>query len=218
MKKSKVVLMVLCAVALITVSVLGTLAYLTSQDVVVNTFTVGKVNITLDETAVNTDGTPIANADRVKENKYHLVPGNTYVKDPTMTVVKGSEESYVRMLLTINCSKEFDDIFAPEVADLTSIFNGYDANNWIYAETTRNETANTVTYEFRYKETVKPSADNDIVLEPLFDSITVPGEFDSDDMASISNLKITVVGHAIQKSGFNSADAAWTAFNDQISN
>lgn len=218
MKKSKVVLMVLCAVALITVSVLGTLAYLTSQDVVVNTFTLGKVNITLDETAVNTDGTPIANADRVKENKYHLVPGNTYVKDPTMTVVKGSEESYVRMLLTINCSKEFDDIFAPEVADLTSIFNGYDANNWIYAETTRNETANTVTYEFRYKETVKPSADNDIVLEPLFDSITVPGEFDSDDMASISNLKITVVGHAIQKSGFNSADAAWTAFNDQISN
>lgn len=218
MKKSKVVLMVLCAVALITVSVLGTLAYLTSQDVVVNTFTVGKVNITLDETAVNTDGTPIENADRVKENKYHLVPGNTYVKDPTMTVVKGSEESYVRMLLTINCSKEFDDIFAPEVADLTSIFNGYDANNWIYAETTRNETANTVTYEFRYKETVKPSVDNDIVLEPLFDSITVPGEFDSDDMASISNLKITVVGHAIQKSGFNSADAAWTAFNDQISN
>lgn len=218
MKKSKVVLMVLCAVALITVSVLGTLAYLTSQDVVVNTFTLGKVNITLDETAVNTDGTPIANADRVKENKYHLVPGNTYVKDPTMTVVKGSEESYVRMLLTINCSKEFDDIFAPEVADLTSIFNGYDANNWIYAETTRNETANTVTYEFRYKETVKPSVDNDIVLEPLFDSITVPGEFDSDDMASISNLKITVVGHAIQKSGFNSADAAWTAFNDQISN
>lgn len=218
MKKSKVVLMVLCAVALITVSVLGTLAYLTSQDVVVNTFTVGKVNITLDETAVNTDGTPIANADRVKENKYHLVPGNTYVKDPTMTVVKGSEESYVRMLLTINCSKEFDDIFAPEVVDLTSIFNGYDANNWIYAETTRNETANTVTYEFRYKETVKPSVDNDIVLEPLFDSITVPGEFDSDDMASISNLKITVVGHAIQKSGFNSADAAWTAFNDQISN
>lgn len=218
MKKSKVVLMVLCAVALITVSVLGTLAYLTSQDVVVNTFTLGKVNITLDETAVNTDGTPIANADRVKENKYHLVPGNTYVKDPTMTVVKGSEESYVRMLLTINCSKEFDDIFAPEVVDLTSIFNGYDANNWIYAETTRNETANTVTYEFRYKETVKPSVDNDIVLEPLFDSITVPGEFDSDDMASISNLKITVVGHAIQKSGFNSADAAWTAFNDQISN
>lgn len=218
MKKSKVVLMVLCAVALITVSVLGTLAYLTSQDVVVNTFTLGKVNITLDETAVNTEGTPIANADRVKENKYHLVPGNTYVKDPTMTVVKGSEESYVRMLLTINCSKEFDDIFAPEVVDLTSIFNGYDANNWIYAETTRNETANTVTYEFRYKETVKPSVDNDIVLEPLFDSITVPGEFDSDDMASISNLKITVVGHAIQKLGFNSADAAWTAFNDQISN
>ena len=83
MKKSKVLITILCAVLLVTVSVLGTLAYLTSQDEVVNTFTVGKVNITLDEAAVNADGTEIAGADRVKENNYHLIPGQTYVKDPT---------------------------------------------------------------------------------------------------------------------------------------
>ena len=216
MKKSKVLLLSICAVLLATVSVLGTLAYLTSEDTTVNTFTVGKVNITLDEAAVNPDGTLVSGAGRVKTNNYHLVPGKTYIKDPTITVVKGSEESYVRMLVTINCMAEFDSIYAPEVADLTTIFNGYDATNWEYKAVVRDATANTVTYEFRYKQTVEPADDTDTVLDALFDSITVPGKFDSDDMASIADLKITVVGHAIQATGFANADSAWAAFDAQI--
>lgn len=216
MKKCRVLLPALCAVLILAASALGTLAYLTSQDTVTNTFTVGKVAILLDETAVTPDGKPIDGADRVRENNYHLIPGNTYIKDPTMTVVKGSEESYVRMLLTINCLKELDDAFAPEAANLTKIFNGYDATNWIYEATVRDETSNTVTYEFRYKDTVKPDDNADTVLDALFDSITVPSKFDSNDMVSITNLKITVIGHAIQASGFADADAAWIAFDGQI--
>ena len=215
MKKSKVLITTLCAVLLVTVSVLGTLAYLTSQDEVVNTFTVGKVNITLDEAAVNADGTEIAGADRVKENNYHLIPGQTYVKDPTLTVKAKSEDSYVRMLLTLNCADEFDAIYAPDKADLTTIFNGYDGTNWVYETVTRDTAKNTITYEFRYKEIVTKSA-TDTKLDALFDSITVPGAFDSKDMESIANLKITVVGHAIQATGFADADDAWTAFNSKI--
>lgn len=215
MKKSKVLITALCAVLLVTVSVLGTLAYLTSQDEVVNTFTVGKVNISLDEAAVNADGTEIAGADRVKENNYHLIPGQTYVKDPTLTVKAKSEDSYVRMLLTLNCADEFDAIYAPNKADLTTIFNGYDATNWVYETVTRDTAKNTITYEFRYKEIVTKSA-TDTKLDALFDSITVPSIFDGADMESISNLKITVIGHAIQATGFTDANAAWTAFNAQI--
>ena len=59
MKKVKVLLLSLCAVLLVAASVLGTLAYLTSQDTVVNTFTVGKVKTTLDEADVHPDGTAI---------------------------------------------------------------------------------------------------------------------------------------------------------------
>lgn len=216
MKKSKILITVFCAVLLVTVSVLGTLAYLTSQDEVVNTFTVGKVKISLDEAAVNADGTEIAGADRVKENNYHLIPGQTYVKDPTLTVKAKSEASYVRMLLTINCADEFDAIYAPNKADLTTIFNGYDAANWVYETVTRDTAKNTITYEFRYKEIVTKSA-TDTKLEALFDSITVPSAFDSKDMESIADLKITVVGHAIQATGFeNDVDAAWTAFDAEI--
>ena len=213
MKKSKVVITTLCAVLLVTVSVLGTLAYLTSQDKVVNTFTVGKVNISLDEADVNEDGTVIGGSDRVKENNYHLIPGQTYVKDPTITVKAKSEASYVRMLLTINCADAFDAIYAPNKADLTTIFNGYDAKNWVYEAVTREN--NTLTYEFRYKEIVEKS-ESDTVLDALFDSITVPNAFDGKDMESIADLKITAVGHAIQAAGFANEEAAWAAFTEQI--
>ncbi len=214
MKKSKILLLILCAVLLVCVSVLGTVAFLTDSEDVVNTFTVGHVDLRLDEAVVDENGKPTGG--RTEEgNQYHLIPGKTYTKDPTVTVAKGSEESYVRMLVTVNCMKEFDAVYAPEVADLTAIFNGYDASNWIYETVVRDEATNSVTYEFRYKETVKPS-DDDTVLDALFDSITVPTQFDSDDMESLADLKITVVAHAIQVSGFDDADSAWTAFDAQI--
>lgn len=215
MKKVKVLLLSLCAVLLVAASVLGTLAYLTSQDTVVNTFTVGKVKITLDEADVHPDGTAIPGASRVKSNEYHLVPGQTYLKDPTMTVKKGSEESYVRMMVTINCLSQLDAAFAPSGAALTSIFNGYDATEWVYEAEVRDTVANTITYEFRYKDAVNSDA-ADVVLDPLFDSITVPAAFDAAVMDSIADLKITVVGHAIQKTGFADDDAAWTAFAAQV--
>ena len=87
MKKNKILLLCLGAIVLVATSVLGTLAYLTSQDTVVNTFTVGQVDIKLDEAKVDENGEEIQGADRVKTNNYHLVPGMTYTKDPTMTVL-----------------------------------------------------------------------------------------------------------------------------------
>ena len=215
MKKSKVLLLLVCAVLLVAASVLGTLAWLADESAVTNTFTVGQVDIKVDEAKVNPDGTVIPGADRVQENNYHLIPGKTYVKDPTMTVVKDSADSYVRMLLTINCMKEFDEIYSPEIANLTQIFDGYDSTVWNYVSTVRDDVTNTVTYEFRYHKVVKES-DTDTVLEPLFTSITVPGEFDCNDMALIEDLKITVVGHAIQQSGFADASSAWVAFDAQM--
>lgn len=216
MKKSKILLLALCAVLLVAASVVGTLAYLTSQDTVVNTFTVGKVNIVLDETAVTPDGKPINGAARVKENSYHLVPGMTYVKDPRVTVVKGSEESYVRMLVTINCYDALTDIFGKQFLPQYFV-SGWDNTTWISTEVIDvDANADTATYEFRYKTTVTPEADTDLVLDALFDSITVPGSMSADDMDSIKDLKITVVGHAIQAAGFADEDAAWTAFASEI--
>lgn len=100
--KSKALLLTLCAVLLVAASVLGTMAYLTSTAKVENTFTIGKVEIKLDEAKVNADGIPVEGAARVTANSYKLMPGTTYTKDPTVTVKAGSEESYVRMKVTFN--------------------------------------------------------------------------------------------------------------------
>ena len=212
-KTRKALMMVLCAVALVAISVGATVAYLTSTDTVTNTFTVGNVQIKLDEAKANPDGTRVEGADRVKTNSYKLLPGLTYNKDPMVTVLKGSEECYVKMTVTFTKANELDAIFVPNGANMTDIFNGYDSNNWIYKGNTKDTNANTRTYEFWYKETVDAStATQDVELDALFDSITVPGFITNAQLATIDGMEITVNAYAIQADGFDTADVAWTNY------
>ena len=209
MKKS--IALVMMAVLLVAASVMGTLAYLTSTDAVENTFTVGKVAITLDEAKVTEYGQAVTPASRVKKNTYKLLPGHTYNKDPMVTVLAGSEPSYIKMTVTFSKANELDAIFAPTGADLTSIFNGYDAANWIAKGNTKDATANTRTYEFWYKETVgAPTAD--VALDALFDSITVPGEITQAQLETIKDMIITVNAYAIQADGSTDAADAWSKY------
>ena len=211
MKRSKPLVLALCAVLLVVGTILGTVAYLQDTASVVNTFTVGNVHLKLDEAVVDEKGEPTGGRTETG-NAYHLLPGETYTKDPTVTVLKGSEESYVRMMLTLNCASELDAIFAPNGAVLTEIFKGYDATKWTYVDVTRGND-NTITYEFRYFETVKPEQNDDLVLDALFDTVTVPNTMTGEQLATIADLKITVEAHAIQATGFANADEAWTAFS-----
>ena len=100
----KPLLTLCCALLLVAAGVFGTLAYLTGTDTVNNTFTVGNVKITLDEAKVTTDGTPVEGADRVKANEYHLLPGHTYTKDPTVTVKTDEQmaDELVDVMLTVD--------------------------------------------------------------------------------------------------------------------
>ena len=220
--KSKALLLALCAVLLIAASVLGTMAYLTSQDQVINTFTVGKVAINLDEQDVTkTDGS------RTEEgNAYHLLPGQTYVKDPTVTVLEGSEESYVRMIVQVSNYSDLKAAFP--AAKYPTWYNGedfllqylvadWDAGKWVSTNLVT-VAENVATYEFRYYQTVKgPVENNDdkidgTKLEALFTHIVIPGTVDNKELPKLQNVTITVQAHAMQKAGFNTADAAWAAF------
>ena len=207
----KKLMTVLALVLVIAMSVAGTYAYLTSADKVVNTFTVGDVQIKLDEAKANADGSLVQGAARVKANEYKLLPGHTYNKDPMVTVLKGSESSYVKMTVTFSKAAELDAIFAPTGANMTSIFNGYDRANWIYKGNTENTGDNTRTYEFWYKAPVA-APDADVALDALFDSITVPGTINNDQLATIKDMTITVNAYAIQADGFADAADAWDHF------
>ena len=204
----KVLLTVCCAALLVCVTIGATVAYLTSTDTVTNTFTVGNVQIKLDEAKANADGTLVKDADRVQANDYKLLPGHTYNKDPMVTVLKGSEECYVKMTVTFSKASQLDAIFAPNGADMISIFKGYDKTTWIYKGNTEDTEHNTRTYEFWYKDTVAaPTAD--VPLDALFDQIVVPGTITNAQLGPIEGMTITVNAYAIQADGFNDAADAW---------
>lgn len=215
--KSKVLLLIVSAVLLIAASVVGTLAYLTSEAEVTNTFTVGDVQIKLDEAIVDKNGNPTGGRTD-QGNDYHLIPGQTYTKDPTVTVLANSENSYVRMLVTLNNYEDLKTIFGDDFLPQNYVTD-WDDKTWVPVLTPVIDTAkDTITYEFRYNGIV-PMADKDTELEALFTTFTLPGTVDNDDLKLLSDPKfeIKVVAHAIQSATFDNADAAWAAFDVQMS-
>lgn len=238
--KSKALLLTLCAVLLIAASVLGTMAYLTSTAKVENTFTIGKVEIKLDEAKVNANGIPEEGAARVTANSYKLMPGRTYTKDPTVTVLNGSEESYVRMKVTFNNATKIialctDPEFADEVTGVENAFPLIRMVKFVKANAAKwdgiipdnmvetgemladakyfayDKTADTLTYIFYYRETVG-APDGDVKLPVLFDSITVPEWATGEQLAKLNRFQITVVAEAIQAGSFDNAADAWSHF------
>lgn len=91
----RAILLVLCAVLLMTASVMGTMAYLQAKtSTSKNTFTVGKVGITLQEYELDVDGNKtavkVSSLDDIK-----LVPGREIHKNPFITVDSDSEDCFI---------------------------------------------------------------------------------------------------------------------------
>lgn len=188
-KQKKVLALVLCAVMLVASSVLATMAYLTSTtEVVKNTFTVGNVAITLDETDVDLYGAKDGET-RVTENTYKLIPGHSYVKDPIVHVTKGSEAAYVFV-------KIVDEIAAIE--DTATVAAQMEANGWKAVAGENNV--------YVYNAVV--DARKEAVDVAVFSTFKVKGEA---DVVAYEGKKIDVQAYAVQADGFADAAAAWTA-------
>ena len=186
--KTKALTLSLCAVLLVVTTVFATMAYLTSQDSVNNTFTVGKVEITLDEAQVNDYGVPTDPAARVESNTYKLIPGRTYTKDPTVHVAADSEDCWLFVKVEnglVNAEAAKDTTIAAQMAE----------NGWSLL----GETGNI----YAYRTTVSAGA-----------NITVFGSFtisDDADVADYATAAINVTAYAIQADGFETAADAWAA-------
>ena len=205
--KKKILAMCLVVALLATAIVGATLAYFTDTEAVKNTFTVGDIDITLVETDMTERNDGTVGLD------YHLFPGQTYKKDPTVTVEEGSEKCYVRMIVTISNQRELDAVFAPDGGiALDSILTGYDSAVWKLMS--EKEEGNSRIYEFWYVKDggVVDAAAGDVVLPALFTGIEVPEELDNEDMEAFDNLTIDIEAHAIQTETFADAEAAWLAF------
>lgn len=199
--KNKALLLALCAVSLVTASVLGTMAYLTDNKKVTNTFTVGSVAITMDEAKVDTDGKPVPNANRVTDNSYKLLPGHEYTKDPTIHVDANSEDCY--LFVKVN-----NQIAAIEATDATvasqMTMNGWkevDGQTGVYVYFGTGAGANAP---------LAVSAQADI---HVFEKLVIDGSVDSTKLNTCDGKTITVNAYAVQKDGFVGKSAAeiWTA-------
>lgn len=187
--RTKTLALLFCAVLIAAVSVFTTVAFLKASDGVVNTFTVGKVAIALDETKVDEYGRAVAGASRVKGNSYKLIPDHEYKKDPTVHFAAGSEASYLFVRV--------DDGIAQIEADTT-----------IEAQILSNGWTKLADVDGVYWKKVQANTGTTAVDHPVFDRFTPKGEADVDAYA---NAKITVTAYAIQADGFADAGAAWTA-------
>lgn len=193
----KVLLLSLCAILLAAASALGTLAYLTDTDQVENTFTVGSVAMSLDESDVKPDGT-LDTAERVKENAYLLLPGHTYIKDPVVHMDEESEDCWV----FVKVENGIDAYEAETSADYTDILGQIAANGWSGLEGAAN---------VYYKPYTKGQDDADL---EVFEEFKIDGMANTvagwDDITPQTTV-INVTGYAVQKDGFATAKAAWEA-------
>lgn len=214
----KALLMVLCAVLLVAGSVLGTMAYLTDTEDVTNTFTFGKVDIKLDEAVVDPEtGAASVPAARTTDGNANvrMIPGRVITKDPTVTVLGGSEKSYVRMKVTVDSlgnlqaafpAAKYPTYYSDDMFLLEMLCN-IDSANWKFAGVNGN------VYEFRYKSAVDKNA-SDTELPALFTKLTVPGAaVTKENIETLANVKIIVTAEAVQAEGFDDADKAWSNFH-----
>lgn len=183
----KALLIALCAVLLVCASVMGTLAYLTDSESVVNTVTVGNVHITLDEAPVDGNG-EATTGDRVQENAYHLVPGGSYDKDPTIHVAETSDDCWLFVEVVNNIAN---------IEGGTTIAEQMAANGWIQIDGNvyGRETTNT--------------ADDNVVVFATFE---IRGDVDNDELAEYEGETITITAYAIQAAGFDTAADAWAGY------
>ena len=217
MKKRTALIAIAAVVVLACAAVVGTIAYLTDTETVNNTFTVGNVEIKLDEAIVDEYGKPKEDSRTEEGNdKYKLVPGLTYTKDPTTTVLAKSEPCYVRNLVSISEAAALDAIFPNAETQLSAFFPDFDDTNWTLVGYTK--TGDVRTYEIRYNTVVDASkSDTDIPLPAPFKTVAVPSAVTGEQLATIDGLTIDVVAQAIQSASFESDDEAWEAFEGQNS-
>lgn len=180
--KKKVLTIIMAAVLIIGCSVAGTLAWLKdSTDTITNTFTLGKVDITLKEST---------------GNSYKMVPGVSVSKDPHVIVKAGSEDCWV--FVEIN---EVNNTFN----DSTQKFITYTMNdNWkklkdgVYYRKVDSKNEDQTFYLFGEGE-------NDSFVN-VNENIT-KDDLSELDTEAYPQLKITA--YAIQSAGFDNAEDAW---------
>lgn len=182
MKMKKVLAMLLAVLMIVTATVAGTVAWLTtSTQEVENTFTTSDIDITLSESDADGD-------DNADVNDYQMVPGAPISKDPKVTVLADSEECYVFVKIT---EGNFIDHLTYVIAEGWSKLE----DGVYYREVSKNSTDD---QEFPVLK------DNQVLVS----SEMTKAEMNAIETAN-KEPTLNIQAYAIQKLGFGSVAAAW---------
>jgi predicted ribosomally synthesized peptide with SipW-like signal peptide len=222
----KIFAIALCVAMLAIVLVSGTMAYFTDTQEKTNTFTMGKVDIELTEPSYvpGDDG------------KLKVFPGQTYPKDPTITVASDSENCYLVATVTISQRSNLHKLYANDTTGVKQdwglslagkgglVSGGIAAYTAVGAEENgtfgtllgekvfltyaEDSVADTITYTFYFKD-IHKAGDKEV----LFTDVAIPTIIDNGDLDG--DLNITVNAYAIQAVGFSNVYEAYAAYTAQ---
>lgn len=180
--KKRTVALLMAAVLLFGAAVGGTFAWLqASTQTITNTFTAGKVAITLTETEPG-EG---------ERYTIKMVPGDPIAKNPTLTVLSGSEDCY--LYVEVVKSAALDQYISYTMADGWTKLG--ETNIWY-------RSASNITSDQAYS----------IIAG---DTVTVNNSVTSEMMAAVSRnedpvqVKLSFTGYAVQSDAGADAATAW---------
>ena len=215
MTKKRFVAILLCVTLVALAAIGATFAYLTSTATVNNTFTMGNVKITLDETNVNDP-----EGDRVTSNEYNVYPGAVVTKDPIVHNT-GKNAAYIRATVNVSNWMNLCAAYYPEFGisypnagyeKSLELLVGQLGEGWSVVGVTTGDTfiyGKQFDAKFILKYDGKLAANGDTTA--MFQTVTIPTGIDNANTESFSGVK--VVAQAIQADGFDTWEAAFAAYD-----
>ncbi len=182
MNNKKRIGLIVSVIALVTLATAGvTFAYLSSTTATItNTFTAGDVQISL------------AESNFVQEDAHVLVPGASFDKNPTVTVLANSENCWVAVKVTV-----------PKALD-TLVTLDWNTTNWqLVKKITDPDNSTNYAYFYKYQGEVSKAA-TATQLAAVFNHVSVNTADTNAQLQGLTanDLKIGVQAYAIQSLSF----------------
>ena len=219
MTKKRFVAILLCVTLVALAAIGATFAYLTSTATVNNTFTMGNVKITLDESKVDQNGNAVE-GDRVTSNTYNVYPGAVVTKDPIVHNT-GKNAAYIRATVNVSNWMNLVSAYYPDFKETypnegfkaaLNLLVGNLGEGWSVVGVTAGDTmiiGQQLDAKFILKYDGELAAGEHTTA--MFQTVTIPTGIDNANAESFSGVK--VVAQAIQADGFENWEDAFAAYD-----
>lgn len=220
----KAVVVLMALVLLIGCGVGGTLAWLMDKtDAVTNTFTVGDINIKLYEHELSADG-KFTETETKTINTYKILPGTSENKDPTVEVLKNSEDCYVFVQV-----QEVNNVAAKDISgNVTHKYVTWEIDGAVWTELNKNADGTITTYYLTNNYTLNNTTNvtfnvlkgksvsyGDSLTKEMIEQIYKTDVVDGQTVIKVGEIdpnkqpKLIFKAFAVQKEAADTAAAAW---------